>query len=121
MRAHIFLCVLASYVEWHLREAWAPFLFDDEEPGAHEDGSPVGPAQRSPGALAKAQSRRTPEGRTVHSFATLLDELATVARHTVRIPALPEVEPFETVTTPTPFQQEVTGSGGPPLARVGKY
>lgn len=48
----------------------------------------------------------------MHSFATLLDELATVARHTVRIPALPEVEPFETVTTPTPFQQEV-------LARVG--
>ncbi|MEW6049101.1 MAG: hypothetical protein AB1609_21960 [Bacillota bacterium] len=114
VRAHIFLCVLASYVEWRLREAWIPFLFDDEQPGAHENGSPVRPALRSEGALAKAQTRRTQEGWEVHSFPTLLDNLATVARNPVRTPALPEVEPFEKVTTPNPFQREV-------FARVGLH
>ena len=64
VRAHIFLCMLAYYVEWHLREAWAPYLFEDEHPGRHEDGSPVAPALRSPEALEKARTKRTPvEGR----------------------------------------------------------
>ena len=64
VRAHIFLCMLAYYVEWHLREAWAPYLFEDEHPGRHEDGSPVAPALRSPEALEKASTKRTPvEGR----------------------------------------------------------
>lgn len=54
VRAHILLCMLAYYVEWHLREAWRPFLFDDEDPWHHENDSPVRPALRSPRALAKA-------------------------------------------------------------------
>ena len=114
VRAHIFLCVLASYVEWHLREAWASFLFEDEEPGGHEAGSPVRPAVRSEGAQAKAQTRRTPEGWEVRSFRSLLDNLATVARNTIRIPALPHVVPYQRVTTPDAFQREV-------FARVGLH
>jgi hypothetical protein len=107
VRAHFLLAMLAYYVEWHLREAWKPFLFDDEAPGAHEGGSPVRPALRSPQARDKARTRQTPQGWPVHSFGTLLADLSTVARHTWRIPARPDVPPFTAVTVPTPFQEEV--------------
>ena len=98
--------MLAYYVEWHLREAWAPYLFEDEHPGRHEGGSPVAPALRSPEALEKARTKRTPAGETVHSFRRLLASLGTVARNLVRLPAHPEVAPFHLVTTPDPLQQE---------------
>jgi hypothetical protein len=67
VRAHFLLCMLAYSVEWHLREAWRPFLFDDEALGEHQDGSSVRPALTSPAALEKAQTRQTPDGWPVHS------------------------------------------------------
>jgi len=80
VRAHIFLCMLAYYVEWHMRKNLAPLLFDDEDKLAAEQlrASVVAPAQRSPSAQAKAHTRRTPEDLPVHSFQTLLGDLATI-------------------------------------------
>jgi len=112
VRAHILLCMLAYYVEWHLREAWREFLFDDEDPGHRESDSPVSAAVRSPGALAKARMHRTEDGAPVHSFQTLLAELGTIGRHTVRVPARPDLPSFETVTTPTPYQQALCERAG---------
>ncbi|HVB09810.1 MAG TPA: IS1634 family transposase [Bacillota bacterium] len=83
VRAHILLCMLAYYVEWHLRQAWAPYLFEDEHPGRHEGDSPIRPAQRSEPALRKAATKQTPDGETVHSFHTLLELLSTVTRDEV--------------------------------------
>jgi transposase len=110
VRAHVFLCMLAYYVEWHMRQALAPLLFDDED---HELAlslrrSIVAPATRSPRALAKAARKRNAEDLPVHSFQTLLDDLATLTRNRIR-PRLDratgaEAE-FEMLTTPTPLQQ----------------
>ena len=104
VRAHVFLCFLAYYVEWHMRQALAPILFDDEDPAAGEAQrtSVVAPAQRSPGAQRKAQRLCTEDGTAVHSFATLLQDLATVAKNRVRLGGV-EVD---IVTTPTPLQQQ---------------
>jgi len=104
VRAHVFLCFLAYYVEWHMRRALAPILFDDEDPAAGEAQrtSVVAPAQRSPGAQRKAQRLCTEDGTAVHSFATLLQDLATVAKNRVRLGGV-EVD---IVTTPTPLQQQ---------------
>jgi hypothetical protein len=107
VRAHIFLCLLAYYVEWHLRQAWAPYLFEDEHPGRHEDGSPVRPALRSEEALRKASTQHTPDGETVHSFATLIERLSTVTLDEVAVPAHPEIAPFHLITTPDPLQREL--------------
>ena len=104
VRAHVFLCFLAYYVEWHMRRALAPVLFDDEDPAAGEAQrtSVVAPAQRSPGAQRKAQRLCTEDGTAVHSFATLLQDLATVAKNRVRLGGV-EVD---IVTTPTPLPQQ---------------
>ncbi len=118
VRAHFLLCMLAYYVEWHLRQAWAPFLFADEHPGTHADGSPVAPAQRSPEADAKASTQRTPDGRPVHSFTTLLADLGTIAANTMRLPNRPETPAFTIVTTPTPFQEDVLQAVGANLTRA---
>jgi len=107
VRAHIFLCMLAYYVEWHLRQVWAPYLFEDEHPGRHEDGSPVRPALRSEEALRKARTQHTPDGETVHSFATLIERLSTVTLDEVGVPAHPEIAPFHLITTPDPLQREL--------------
>jgi hypothetical protein len=120
VRAHIFLCMLAYYVEWHLRQAWRPFLFDDEMPGAHQHGSPVRPALRSPKALEKARTHHRPDGQPIHSFHTLLADLGTIARNRVRIPAQPDIPEFTMVTTPTPFQREVCQAVGLNLDRLGR-
>jgi hypothetical protein len=79
VRAHVFLCMLAYYVEWHMRRALAPMLFDDDDPaaGEAEPRSVVAPAQRSPRAKAKALTKRTDEGQPVHSFQSLLRHLRT--------------------------------------------
>ena len=89
VRAHVFLCMLAYYVEWHMRRALAPMLFDDDDPAAAEAGrsSPVAPAQRSKAARAKAGRKRTPDGLPVHSFRSLLGDLATLTRNRVRPPS----------------------------------
>ncbi|EQD59981.1 transposase, IS4 family protein, partial [mine drainage metagenome] len=75
VRAHIFLCMLAYYVEWHMREAWRELLFADEDLEAKNDRDPVAPAQRSPQALEKIAERTLEDGSTVHSFRTLLQDL----------------------------------------------
>jgi len=110
VRAHVFLCVLAYHVEWHMRRALAPLLFDDEdkELAASLRRSIVAPAVRSPKAEDKAARKRTDEDQPVHSFHTLLKDLATLTRNRIR-PSLdrstsPEAE-FEMLTTPTPLQQ----------------
>jgi len=102
VRAHIFLCLLAYYVQWHLERAWAPLLFRDEERPELDD--PVAPAERSDAALAKAQTQRLPDGTPVHSFGTLLSELGTLTRNRVVPAGAPDEAAFEIVAIPTPLQ-----------------
>jgi transposase len=102
VRAHILLCLLAYYVQWHLERAWAPLLFGDEERPELDD--PVAPAERSGAALAKAHTQRLPDGSPVHSFGTLLDELATLTRNRVVPVGAPDEAAFEIVAIPTPLQ-----------------
>jgi hypothetical protein len=83
VRAHVFLCMLAYYLEWHRRKAWAPLLFGDENPQVADD--PVTQATRSPEAVRKARSRRTKFGDPAHSFRTLMDHLARQMRTTMTI------------------------------------
>jgi transposase len=82
VRAHIFLCMLAYYVEWHIREAWRELLMADEQTAAKAERDPVAPAQRSPEALQKIADRTLEDGSLVHSFQTLLQELSTIVRNT---------------------------------------
>jgi len=105
VRSHVLLCMLAWYVEWHLRDRLAPLLFDDSQPMAGEVLRPsvVAPAQRSPQAQDKARRKRTDDGLPVHSFHTLMQDLHTIAWNTVRMGHAM----FRMITTPTPFQQRV--------------
>lgn len=106
VRAHILLCLLAYYVEWHLRRALAPLLFDDEElPERRHSRPPVGPAQPSPAARRKKAGRQTPEGLPVHSFETLIEELGTQARVEFQIGDAPDAPIVTQVASPTPIQQ----------------
>jgi hypothetical protein len=106
VRAHLFLCMLAYYVEWHMRQALAPLLFDDQQL-QHERATrdPVAPAQPSASAQRKKIKRVSPEGYPIHSFETLLAELATLCRHRSRIKSDPNRVAFEHLTEPTPLQQ----------------
>jgi len=100
VRAHVFLCMLAYYLTWHLREAWAPLLFKDEQRPIAAD--PVAKATRSAAAERKAQSKRTASGEPCHSYLSLLDELATLTRNTVRLAG--SDASFEKLAKPTPIQ-----------------
>jgi transposase len=105
VRAHIFLCTLAYYVEWHMREAWRELLFADEDLAAKATRDPVAPATRSQAALTKVARQMLPDGTPAHSLATLLAELATLVRNTCRTPmAGPDAPTFDIVTTPNPTQ-----------------
>lgn len=105
VRAHIFLCMLAYYVEWHMRKALAPLLFQDEELSRDRmRRDPVAPAEASASAKAKKANRVTAAGVPIHSFETLLRELATRCRNTCRIPADPNATTFQQLTEPTPQQ-----------------
>ena len=106
VRAHVFLCMLGYYVEWHMRKALAPLLFDEEDDeGARAmRQSVVAPAQRSAKALRKARTKRTEEGLPVHSFTTLLRDLATIVKNRFE-PTRADFSPFEKITRPTPLQQ----------------
>jgi len=106
VRAHVCLCLLAYYVEWHMRRAWAPMLFDDDDPAAGETErrSVVAPAQRSPRAKAKALTKRTDAGEPVHSFQSLLRHLRTIVKDRLRLKSDAAIE-FDKITTPTPLQQ----------------
>lgn len=106
VRAHIFLCMLAYYVEWHMREAWRELMFADTEQEAKATRDPVAPAKRSKSALAKAARHTLDDGTPVHSFSTLMAELATLTRNTCRTPqAGPDATTFEVLTTPNAKQQ----------------
>ena len=100
VRAHVFLCMLAYYLTWHLRRAWKPLLFDDEQPPRQPD--PVAKARRSEQAERKAQTKRTQTGQRCHSLQTLLSELATRTRNTIRLQG--SAATFDQLTTPTETQ-----------------
>jgi len=106
VRAHVFLCMLAYYVEWHMRRAWAPLLFAEDDPAdaAQRRRSPVQPAARSASAAAKASSKKTPDGHTVHRFRGLLDHLATLTKNTIQPTG--DLPAFDRLTVPTPLQQK---------------
>jgi transposase len=82
VRAHLFLCMLAYYVKWHMMEAWRALLFADEDQQAKRERDPVAPAERSAEAEEKAQSKKRSDGSPVHSFQSLLRNLATIVRNT---------------------------------------
>jgi Transposase DDE domain len=100
VRAHVLLCMLAYYLTWHLRSAWAPLLFKDEQPPIAAD--PVAKATRSPAAQRKAQTKRTASGDPCHSYRSLLAELATLTRNTIRVPGAQAT--FDKLAEPTPLQ-----------------
>ena len=106
VRAHIFLCMLAHYVEWHLREAWRELMFADTDQQAKTTRDPVAPAKRSAAAQDKACSHTLADGTPAHSFSTLMDELATVVRNTCRTPnAAPDAPTFDILTNAQPLHQ----------------
>jgi transposase len=106
VRAHIFLCMLAYYVEWHMREAWRELMFADEDLERKKHRDPVAPAARSEAALEKVATRKLKDGSPVHSFRTLLEDLSTIVRNTCE----PRVgnkggSTFQMTTLPNPAQQ----------------
>lgn len=106
VRAHIFLCMLSYYVEWHMREAWRSVLFCDEDQERKKTRDPVAPATRSKAALKKVHSKTLIDGSEVHSFQTLLKLLSTIVRNRCCIPTDgPNAPTFDVVTTPTIKQQ----------------
>ena len=106
VRAHVLLCMLAYYVEWHMRQKLQPLLFDDEDKAsaAALRSSIVAPAMRSQRARRKDESKLTDDGLPVHSFRTLLADLATLAKNRVRTSGAKGAE-FYMLTRPTPLQQ----------------
>lgn len=105
VRSHILLCMLAYYVEWHMKEAWRPLLFTDEDLAAKRTRDPVAPAQRSEHALQKVHGRMLDDGSPVHSFRTLLSDLATIVRNTCRSPCAPDSPTFQLTTQANPAQR----------------
>ena len=100
VRAHIFLCMLAYYVEWHMRQAWRELMFADEDQAAKFSRDPVAPAKRSEAAMKKVLSRTLEDGTPAHSFQTLLRELETVVRNTCRTPnSTSDAPTFQLTTT----------------------
>ena len=108
VRAHFFLCFLAYYVEWHMRQALAPLLFADEELELKsKNRDPVAPAKPSESAKRKKTKLQTANGFPVHSFNTLMEMLATRTKNFCRPDSIPEIEPIEVISDPTPLQSEV--------------
>jgi len=106
VRAHILLCMLAYYVEWHMREAWRELMFADTDQAAKATRDPVAPAQRSPQAHDKVTRRILDDGTPAHSFSTLMAELGSIVRNTCRTPGVgPEAPTFDIVTTPNATQR----------------
>ena len=106
VRAPIFLCMLAYYVEWHLREAWRELMFADPEQQANATRDPVAPARRSKAALAKVACHTLDDATPAHSFSTLMAELGSLVRNTCRTPnAAAQAPSFNLLTTPSAKQQ----------------
>jgi Transposase DDE domain len=112
VKAHVLICLLASYLTWHLRRAWAPLTVTDEHPPARDN--PVKPAQRSPAAQAKASRRHHPNGTPLRSFRGLLDHLATLTRNDIRYHHTTTEVP--TLAEPTPEQRRAFDLIGTPIA-----
>jgi len=106
VRAHIFLCMLAYYVEWHMKEAWRELLFSDEDQRAKKTRDPVAAAKRSAKALAKVRGKRLDDGTEVHSFRTLLVSLSTIVRNICRRQGAQPGEPGFTMTTTVNAEQK---------------
>jgi len=107
VRAHVFLCMLAYYVQWHMLEAWRPLLFCDEAQAGKATRNPVAPAKRSEEALRKVHSKTLDDGSDVHSFQTLLKALSGIVRNICRIPGEgPDAPTFDVLTTPNAKQQQ---------------
>lgn len=107
VRAHIFLCMLAYYVEWHMREAWRELMFADTDQAAKATRDPVAPAKRSAAAERKASTRRLDDGTPAHSFSTLMNELSTIVRNTCRAPeAAGSTGSFHITTEPNAKQKQ---------------
>ncbi len=111
VKAHVLICMLACYLTWHLRKAWAPLTFTDEDPPAASDS--VAPAQRSPRARAKASAQHDQAGRPYRSFRGLLTHLATLTRNQVRFAGTPATVPM--LTQPTSEQREAFTLIGAPI------
>jgi len=106
VRAHILLCMLAYYVEWHMREAWRELMFADTDQDAKARRDPVAPAERSDAALSKLASHTLDDGTPAHSFSTLMAELATIVRNTCHAPCAGANAPtFDVLTTPNNNQR----------------
>jgi hypothetical protein len=107
VRAHVFLRMISYYITWHMQARLAPMLFtDDDKPAARAARtSPVAPAARSANALAKAATKRTQDGQPVHSFQTLLRDLATICLSHIQS-ADPGLPGFQIITTPTHIQRQ---------------
>lgn len=116
VRAHVFLCMLAYYVEWHLRERLTPLLFDEEDPqgAAARRESVVAPAKRSHRTERKVHTRRTDSGLPVMSFRDLLDQLATLCQNRV-VSKISKIPPFTRYTVPTALQQRAFDLLGVPI------
>jgi len=107
VRAHVLLCLLAFYVEWHLRRAWEPLLFEDEELDLDRDWrDPVAPAQASASARRKKKTHMTPDGLPVQSYRTLLAHLGTRSRNTCVVTGDPQHTTFYQVTDADALQAE---------------
>jgi hypothetical protein len=111
VRAHVLICMLACYLAWHLRRAWAPLTFTDENPPPQDN--PVAPARRSAAAQAKASYQRDPAGRPYRSFRGLIEHLATLTRNQVRFAGAPADVPM--LTEPTSAQREAFDLIGAPI------
>ncbi len=110
VRAHLFLCMLAAHVRWHLERAWAPLLFRDETPPVRTDA--VAPPERSAGARAKEGTHRTSDGLPVHSLRSLLVELGTLTRNRVVLAGSDERSAFEILAEATPLQARALALAG---------
>jgi transposase len=106
VRAHVLICLLAGHLQWHMEKALKPALFNDEQPGGAPRPSPVAKARRSESGEAKAAEKKAEDGQPLHSFATLLEDLATLCRTTVR-PAVSGAATFNKLTEPTPVQAKI--------------
>jgi transposase len=101
VRSHIFLCMLAYYVEWHMRQTWKELMFTDEDQAAKQVRDPVAPAKRSQAAMKKAQTHTLEDGSPTHSFQTLMKELETIVRNTCSTPKSTETASSFQITTTT--------------------
>jgi hypothetical protein len=109
VRGHVLICMLACYLTWHLRQAWAPLTFTDEHRPAR--GNPVAPARRSPSAAAKASSKTGPGKQPIRGFRDLIDHLATLTRDTITVGG----QPVDKLATPTPTQRRAFDLIGAPI------